>query len=171
MIRLGHNAFWVASIHPFLVTTYQNKECTVLLKNEDYVNKIKCIIDLLLCFYHRMQYCGYMYLYGFGSWLWCLTPLSTMFQLYRGDKFYWWKKPEYPKKTTDLSEVTDKFLSQNVVWNTHLHEWDSNSQLLVVKGTDGIGNCKSNNNTTTTTTAPVYINDYETMQSYINDKG
>jgi hypothetical protein len=112
-----------------------------------------------------------MYLYGFGSWLWCLTPLSTMFQLYRGDKFYWWKKPEYPKKTTHLSEVTDKFLSQNVVWNTHLHEWDSNSQLLVVKGTDGIGNCKSNNNTTTTTTAPVYINDYETMQSYINDKG
>ena len=23
--------------------------------------------------------------------------------------FYWWKKPEYPEKTTDLSQVTDKF--------------------------------------------------------------
>ena len=33
-----------------------------------------------------------------------VTTLSTIYQ------FYWWWKPEYPEKTTDLSQVTDKEL-------------------------------------------------------------
>jgi hypothetical protein len=97
-----------------------------------------------------------LWLVWFGFW--CLTLLSTIFQLYCDGQFYWWRKREYTEKTTDTLYAASHWQtwSHNVVSSIPRHERGSNSQL---SGDSYwlhtcISSNKSSYHTITTTTTP-----------------
>jgi hypothetical protein len=58
-----------------------------------------------------------------------LWPHSAIFQLYRGGQLHLWRKPEYPEKTTDLPQITDKFY-HIMLYQVHL-VWEGFTTLCI----------------------------------------
>jgi hypothetical protein len=72
-----------------------------------------------------------------------------MFQLYSDHQFYWWRKPEYPEKTTDLPPVTDK-PDHIMLYQVYFACTGFELATSVMIYTDYIGSCKFNYHTVTT---------------------
>jgi hypothetical protein len=80
--------------------------------------------SMFFLFYFFLSWIGRQLYPTFWLWIWCLTPLSTIVQLYRGGQFYCWRKPDYTEKSHWQS------LSRNVIPSLEYtsSEWCSNSQ-------------------------------------------
>ena len=81
-----------------------------------------CLIYIWRCainnVYISLRYNFYL------AWLfvWCLTPLSTIFQLYYGGQVYWWRKSVYPQALTKFIMLYRVHLAVSEIRNHNVSE-------------------------------------------------
>ena len=90
----------------------QEKRFSIIVNGNRSNSYINVLFYACNCFYflYYLQPSQSDHMFGWliVDGLWCLTPYSTIFQLFRGGQLYCRRKPEYQENSTDLPQVTDK---------------------------------------------------------------